>query len=217
MRGFFVLLAAVSILVLPSGARAGSGNPYCPNCGGGAGAASSPEARYNQYKSEIGKEQGTAGKTAPKKFFLSGESSGEAAEPFYLKGIMENPTSTKYGMKYKTSLSPEPFSMGGGQKGASQKYPTVEDLQAMAQKDQQANLKSALAESAERTRMVKEMQDSWAKQQDLPAAQQGKPVAPGQGANAGTPETGNPAVRYVYRKSDPTRTQKPSRVFLDGR
>lgn len=214
-RRYKALLAAaalaVSMIGAGGGAQAGT-NPYCPSCG--SGSAASPESRYEQYKSTLG-QSGQAKKPAAKLFVSPGSSTdGGGAEPFYLKGIMENPTTGKYGMQYTTSTPPQPFSMTMGKKG-SEKYPTTADLQAMAQKDQAANLKSALADSAERTRALKELQDAWAAQQGNPAATPAPPPGTGQpGEKSAAPK---PNIKYVYRKGDPTKVTRPSRVFRDNR
>lgn len=206
-RSCFYLIPAF-VLMLPLAAarpaQAG-GNPYCPKCGGGS---ASPNAQYEQYRSSSGQESSTSGKL----FLTPGSSSGngEGARPFYLQGILNNPTSTKYGMQYSVSTPPQPFSMNNGA-GESQKYPTVADLQAMAQKDQDANLKSALTESAERTRQVKDMQEAWAKQTQNQKTQSQNATAAGNDAPQAS------SIKYVYKKSDPTKVSAPQRVFRDNR
>lgn len=204
------LATALGLLTLSASARAGT-NPYCPSCGGGA--SGSPEARYEQYQSTLQGQKG--GATAPKLFVAPGSSPTSQAQPFYLKGIMENPTATKYGMQYRTSTPAQPFPMAGGKQGA-QNYATTEQLQAMAVKDQQANLKSALTDSAERMRKLKELQDAWAQQQGLDPRTGAPPPA-----GAGDParkEGAPPAnIKYIYKKSDPTKLERPARVFLDTR
>ncbi len=172
------------------------GNPYCPKCN--AGGAGGSQAQSSAQESLSGAKSGNI-------FLTPGSpSSGGGAQPFYLQGILNNPTSAKYGMHYSVSTPAQPFSMNGG--GAkAEKYPTVDELQAMAQKDQESNLKSALVESAERTRQIQEMQEAWAKQMQK---------ASSQGADSGDL---SPSVKYFYKKSDPTKVSAPARVFLDNR
>lgn len=209
---FCLILASVLMLPLTAAlpVQAGS-NPYCPKCGGGS---DSPQAQYQQYRSST-EQQGSD--SSGKIFLTPGSSSsgnGNGAQPFYLQGILNNPTSSRYGMHYSVSTPPQPFSMNNGA-GDAQKYPTVADLQAMAQKDQEANLKSALAESAERTRQVREMQESWAKQVQAQKTKMQNTAASG----ASPDKSGEQAsdVKYIYKKGNPTKVSAPTRVFLDNR
>lgn len=190
------LMACLWAGLAVSQAMAG-GNPYCPKCNAGGSGASS--AQSSAQESSSGGGGGNI-------FLTPGSSSsGGGAQPFYLQGILNNPTSAKYGMHYSVSTPAQPFSMNGGGGAKAEKYPTVDELQAMAQKDQEANLKSALVESADRTRQIQEMQEEWAKQMQKTSAQ---------GAGSGDSSS---SVKYFYKKSDPTKLSAPARVFLDNR
>lgn len=204
LRFCLLLASAITLPLIAAPPAQAGGNPYCPKCGGGS---DSPQAQYQQYQSQNSQSDSGSGKI----FLSPGSSSSDGkAQPFYLKGLLENPTSGKYGMHYSVSTAPQPFPMNGG--GEDQKkYPTVADLQAMAQKTQEANLKSALAESAERTRQIKEMQEAWAKQ-----TQNGK-IQAQNAAASGNGDSQTPNIKYIYRKSDPTKISAPPRVFLDNR